>query len=74
MGWTEIFKLKNNIMASKTKEQLEDELGLIKTLKEEREESNKLYARMIVQTIVFTMLGMIAAAFLTILFIKIGWK
>jgi hypothetical protein len=60
-------------MASKTKKQLQEELDLLKAFKEARQESDKLYAKMIVQTIVFTMLGLIAVAFLTTLFIKIGW-
>jgi hypothetical protein len=61
-------------MSDKTKEQLETELNFNKCLKEEREVSDKLYAKIIVQTIVFTMLGLIAMGFLAALFIKIGWK
>lgn len=65
---------KNKYMSDKTKEQLENEIELGNCLKEERKESDKLYAKIIVQTIVFTMLGLIAIGFLTALFIKLGWK
>ena len=59
-------------MTEKTKEQLETELKMIKLLKQEREESNKSYAPIIIKTIVFGFIGLICIAFITYL-TKLVW-
>lgn len=49
-------------MSDKTKKQLEEEIRVDCRLKEEREISDKTYARKIVETILFTLIGMFCVA------------
>jgi hypothetical protein len=57
----------------RTREQLQEELKLIEMLKKEREESNNLYAKIIVENIVFALVGLIAMGFVAAL-ISLIWK
>lgn len=58
----------------KTKEQLEDEINVMCKLEVERKLSNELYAKIIVQNIVFGTIGIIAIGFLYSLLTKIQWR
>ena len=49
---------------TKTKEQLENSIEVDKKLKEERDESDRLYAIKRVEHVVFGMLAILASAFL----------
>ena len=58
-------------MSEKTKEQLEEQIRVEKVLKEHREESNLLYAPMVVKIVVFGMVGIILTTALVALLSKI---
>ena len=49
-------------MSEKTKEQLEEQIRVEERLKQEREVSDKTYARKIAETILFTLVGMFCIA------------
>ena len=49
-------------MSDKTKKELEEEIRVDCRLKEEREISDKSYARKIAETILFTLIGMFCIA------------
>lgn len=51
-------------MSEKTKEQLEQEICVLKALEEERKMSDSKYAIKLIETIVFTLIGALALAVL----------
>lgn len=57
----------------KTREELAEELRVKCELEKERDLSNKLYARKLVEDIVFALIGLISVAFIASV-IRIIWK
>lgn len=61
-------------MIDKTKEELAQEVRCIKCMELERERADKAYAKIIVQNIVYTAIGVIAVTFLYLLLTNIKWR
>jgi hypothetical protein len=61
-------------MSNKTKEQLEDALFFKECIEAEREKSDKLYAKKIVELIVYGAIGLIATGFIYFLLRQIQWR
>ena len=68
-------------MTNKTKEELEEQLKELETQKKldecmlnERQLSDKLYAKILVEKIVYTTIGVIALGFLYLLLTTIKWR
>lgn len=59
---------------TKTKEQLEDEISVRCKLDEERRISDLLYAKKIVERIVYGAIGLICCGFIYLLLSQIKWR